>query len=45
LKVLKSKNFDSVKTELIKWINVNKKPVAGLEKRRKAEIELFYKEI
>lgn len=33
----------SVKDEFMKWVNADGKFMAGLEKRRKAEVELYFK--
>lgn len=41
-KKLNQKDYQSVETELKRWNKINGKPSAGLDRRRKAEIELFY---
>jgi lysozyme len=42
-KVNKNPNDPTIKTEFLKWVNVNGKPLKGLIKRRQAEVDLYFK--
>jgi lysozyme len=35
-------NDPALRAELMKWVNVNKKPLEGLRKRRAAEADLYF---
>jgi lysozyme len=45
LKRLNAKDYDSVPSEVYRWIYADGKPMAGLIKRRKAEISLWNDEV
>jgi lysozyme len=41
-KKINRKDYQSAETELKRWNKINGKPSAGLDRRRKAELDLFF---